>query len=188
MLSKPISLLRKPHGSQIAEFSAAFVLLIIGIMIPLLDLGILPLHWILTEEIINTQTRRLAQCKTFSQAVNLLNTDAMLGTQLARLGGVELQSTELMLIISMTNPPYEIFTIAEGNPIPPEWLPNGKKFPCKYELEMDSLIQFSPLVIIHGSNLDIAGLTKPFSCTVKARTLWENYGRDPITKKFYMDE
>jgi hypothetical protein len=188
MLYKRMSLLRKPYGYHIAEFSAAFVLLILVIIVPLVDLSVLPLHWILTQEIINSQVRRLAQCKTFSRAVDFLNTDSVLSAQLAQLGGVKLKSVEPKLIISMTKSPYEIFTVAEAKPIPPEWLPGGKKSPCKYELEMDSLIELSPLMTLNWLGVEIVGLTKPFNCTIKAKTLWENYGRDPITNKFYMDE
>ena len=49
-------------GYQLTEFSAALVLLIIGIIVPLLDLGVIPLHWILSHEIIASRAQQLAQC------------------------------------------------------------------------------------------------------------------------------
>jgi len=179
---------RQPRGAQLVEFSAALVLLITGIIIPLLDLSVLPLHWILSQEIINSEVRKLAQSENFGSAIAALDTDSSLRTQLTNLGGVKPLSTKCALVISMLNKPYEFFTVEEPQSILREWLPEGKRSPCYYELEISTVLELSPLVVLDKFSISVPGLTRPFICTIKARAHWENYGRDPVTKKFYMNE
>lgn len=118
---------RTKSGSQLSEFGAALVVLVIGFTLPLLDLGILPLHWVLSQEIITSEARRLAQSKTFSGAIDALAADSSLATQLTKLGGVKPVSTKCVLIITMLNQPYESFTTDDPKSILPEWLPEGKE-------------------------------------------------------------
>ncbi len=181
-------MVRRRSGYQLAEFSAALVVLLIGILIPLLDLGVIPLHWILAHEIIASRVQQLAQCKSFSEAIDSLNTDSSLNIELANLGGVKLVSIKSNLIISKTSLPYETLVAEEPKSIPTDWLPGGKNSPCEYKLEVSALVELSPLALYSGLQANIPGLTKPFDCLIKINSQWENYGRDPITKQFYMNE
>jgi len=179
---------RQIGGYQISEFTAALVVLVIGIVVPLVDLAAMPLHWILSQEIITSEARRLAQSESFSSAIAALDNDPLLRTRLLNLGGVKPLSTDCKLIISMLNKPYESFVANEPKSIPAEWLPEGKRSPCYYELEITVVQELSPLVVFNAFNTSIPGLTRPFICTIKARAHWENYGRNPVTKRFYMNE
>jgi len=178
----------RKSGQQLVEFSAALILLVIGIFIPLLDLGVLPLRWILWQEALNTDVRRLAQSESFSKAITSLDTDGFLSMRLGHISGVKLLNAQCALIISTLNSPYETYTVQEPKSIKAAWLPGGAKSPCLYELEITSVIELSPLILLQGFSTSIPGLTKPFICTTKARAHWENYGRDPSTKQFFMNE
>jgi len=179
---------RQIGGYQTAEFAAALVVLVLGIVIPLVDLGVLPLRWILSQEIITSEVQKLAQSENFSSTIAALDNDSLLRTKLANLGGVKPLSTKCVLIISMLNDPYETFVADEPKSITPQWLPEGKRSPCYYELETTAVVEISPLVLLNGLDKPIPGLTRPFICTIKGKAHWENYGRNPVTKKFYMNE
>src|SRR5262249_16718301 len=88
------------RGANLTEFSAALVVLVIGFMIPLLDLGVIPIHWLLSKEIISSYVRKLALCETFSQAVTQVNSDPALQNWLTQLGGVKPESIQCHLVIS----------------------------------------------------------------------------------------
>jgi hypothetical protein len=180
--------LRQKRGYQLAEFTAAFTLLIIGIAIPLLDLGMMPINWLLSQEILTTETRRLAQSNTFKNALQSLEDNGALSSRIEHMGGVKLISIEGKLFISMLNEPYETCTVDTPGKVPPQWLPNGTKGPCDYDLDVTSTLQLTPLVILSGFSAEVPGLTRPFRCVVKSRAHWENTGRDPITKNFYLNE
>jgi hypothetical protein len=175
-------------GAQLVEFAAAFVLLIIGIFIPLLDLSVIPVRWILAQEIITSEVRRLAQSENFSSAIRALDTDSSFKTLLTNLSGVKPQASTCVLVISMLNEPYESFIASAPKSILPEWLPEGKRSPCYYELETSTVLELSPLIVLDSLTISIPGLTRPFVVTTKARAHWENYGRNPATKQFYMNE
>jgi hypothetical protein len=145
-------------------------------------------HWLLAREIIASKVQSLAQCKTFSSAIDSLNTDSSLPLELAHLGGVKLVSIKPTLVVSMTGPPYENFVAEKPKSIPTDWLPEGKRSPCEYSLEVSALVELSPLVLCSGLNVDVPGLTRPIDCLIKINSPWENYARNPITKQFYMNE
>jgi len=180
---------RSACGSELVEFNAALVLLIIGFVLPLADLSVLPIRWLLAQEVITSEVRELAQSKSFSDAIERLADGSSLNTQLNRIGGVQLLSANCALVITMLNTPYEIFVASEPKNIRAEWLPNGNRSPCSYEIELSTNIELSPLIMLRNSFIkDIPGLTKPFVWRVKERAHWESYGRNPTTKKFYINE
>ncbi len=171
-----------------AEFSAALVFFIVGIGVPLLDLSVMPIRWVLWQQALNADVHKLAQSESFSNAVSALNFDSSLATRSIGVSGVKEQSSKCTLVITMLNPPGESFIAEEPKSIQAEWLPGGKRSPCSYELEISSLIQISPLILVSGSKISIPGLTSPLLCRTIARAHWENYGRDPLTKQFFMNE
>ena len=96
-------------------------------------------------------------------------------------------STQCSMIITALND-YDFYIASTPKDIPAAWLPNGSKAPCKYELEICSEIELSPLILASQISTPIPGLTKPFKCKVISRANWENTGRDPLTKKYFLEE
>ncbi len=179
---------RCQKGQQMAEFSAALVLLIVGICIPLLNLAVMPLRWGLWQQGLNSDARKIAQSENFSSAIAALETDRSLSMRSSNISGAKLLSAKCALIITMLNSPGEVFIAEKPQTIEPAWLPDGKKSPCSYQLQITSDVAISPLFLLSGSKVKIPGLTEPFKCTTKALAHWENYGRDPATKRFFMNE
>ncbi len=182
---------RSPAGSQMADFAAALVILVVVIFIPLLDLTILPIRWMLAREIINDYSRKLALCETFSESYALMKADPSLATRLLRLGGVECKDINLQLRISRVflSPHPDEYVLIEGpRTIPTEWLPGGKKSPCTYSLELKVTTLISPAFLMSGIGLDIPGLTSPVPFEISSAHEWENLARNPISKKYYLNE
>lgn len=178
----------KMTGHQMVEFSAALVVLVIGILIPIVDLSVLPLRLMLWQEALNCDVRKLAQSENFSTAKNTLDTDPTLFMRQNRIDGVKLLDTNCLFVISMQTPPYESFTTDRINDIPPKWLPNGIKAPCTYELQISAKVEISPLILLNDVHTSVPGLTSPFTCITTARDHWENSGRNPITTQYFMNE
>jgi hypothetical protein len=176
------------RGAQAPEFAAALTVLLIGVFLPLLDLGIIPVRWLLSKEIIQGYTRKLALSENFTQALAILEADPSLETRLIHLGGVKPQARTCQLVISQLKPPLGTFTADKPHMIPPEWLPGGKNSPCSYEVDLSMQVDFDPLFTINLGGAEIPGLTKPFTTTINARSAWENFGCNPVTKQFYINE
>lgn len=60
--------------------------------------------------------------------------------------------------------------------------------PCSYEMELVVQAQFNPLITIKMGKTDIPGLSKPFTGLVTAKAPWENYGLNPVSKGFFINE
>jgi len=182
---------RSSIGSNIPDFAAAMVILVLVVFIPLLDLTILPIRWMLAREIINEYSRRLALCETFSKAYKTMQADPSLATRLLRLGGVESKDISLRLRISRVfitpRTDEHLFVYAPGR-IPPAWLPGGEKSPCTYTLELTVDTLISPAILFSSKGVSVPGLTGPVPFRIGASHEWENLGRNPGTRAFYLNE
>lgn len=179
---------RGQSGAQTLEFAAALSILIIAIILPLLDFGVIPIHWMLSQEILTNYTRKLTLCKSFSQALAMLDANSSLESQLSHLGGVKPQAIKCFMVISQLQPPFETFVTDTAKTVPAAWLPGGTKSPCSYEVKLSAQLEFNPLIIVTFYKVNIPGLTRPFSCVLEAKIPWENYECDPITNQFYINE
>jgi hypothetical protein len=68
--------IRSNKGQQISEFAAALVLLVLCFFIPLLDLGIMPVRYFLSQELIASYARKLSLCESLSQSFAVLDSVA----------------------------------------------------------------------------------------------------------------
>lgn len=175
-------------GSQISEFGAALVLLITCIIIPLIDLGIVPIRYGLAKSIVGSKVHQLAQHETLKQAFKTNQEDVSFEDALKRIGGVVVRSSELSLIIESTKLKGQTKTIDRPGSIPKGWLPEGANCPCIYSLSLTTNADVYPLFTISIPKVDIPGLTKPISTQVNAVSTWENLGRDPSTGEFFINE
>jgi hypothetical protein len=182
---------RTSSGAQLLDFSAALIVLVCCVVVPLVDLTIVPIRWMLAQQLVNTYARKLALCETFSGSRKLMEADPSLSTRLHNLGGVDVQSINLHLRISRVRPyahQEEVFLAETPLDIPPAWLPNGGKAPCSYMLELDVKSLMSPLILLPIKDIAIPGLTRPIPLLVSGSHEWGNLGPDPTTGKFFLNE
>lgn len=179
---------RTSQGQHIAEFAAAFVLLVLCFFVPMLDLGIMPVRYFMSQEIVSSYARRLSLCESLSQAYAVMNADPSLEAKLIKLGGVKPQALHLALLITRVKPPPDRIVVEVPKTIPAAWLPGGSRGPCEYILEVRADIEVSPAILISGSSPKIAGLNSPVPFTISATSPWENMGRNPVTKAFFINE
>lgn len=167
------------------------MLLAVFVFVPLLDLTIVPIRWMMAQELVNSYSRKLALCDTFSEAMDTLEADPSLSTQLHHLGGITVNSVKARLLVTRVFPwkhAEESTSIEVPRRIPSEWLPNGSKAPCSYALEVNVQSLMSPAVLFRTTSLHVPGLTDPIPLTVRSSHSWENLGRNPVSKNYFMNE
>jgi hypothetical protein len=177
-------------GSQIAEFAPALVVLAAFVFLPLVDLAIVPIRWMMAQEIVNAYSRKLALCECFSQSLQVMQADPSLSTRLIQIGGVTLSSVGASLRIArIFNRPHaeESIVVAMPGEIPAEWLPNGAKAPCTYALDVQAQAMMSPAILL-SSSVKVPGLTAPIPINITASHTWANLGRNPFTRKYFVNE
>jgi hypothetical protein len=180
--------IRSNKGQQISEFAAALVLLVLIFFVPLLDLGIMPVRYFLSQELIATYARKLSLCESLSQSFAVLDADPSLETKLIRLGGVQPKNIVLRMIITQTRLPNERIIVTEPRKIPKAFLPEGPKTPCEYILELSVDCHIAPVIVLRYAGVNIPGLTEPVPFRIGATSPWENLGRNPITKGYFINE
>ena len=183
--------LRNQRGSQIAEFGPALVILTCFVLVPLLDLGIVPVRWMLSQELVNDYAKKLALQESVSKSLVTLNADPTLSTRLKKLGGIDVKSIKLQLRaarVERGTQSEESMTVEPPQKIPPPWLPGGSEAPCNYTLEIDVDARMSPAFLFPASWYAIPGITRPVPIHFTAAHIWENLGRDPKTREYYLNE
>jgi hypothetical protein len=178
---------RCSKGQQITEFAAALALLFMVFFVPCLDLGIMPVRWFLAKEIVGNYARKLSLCETYSQALAVINADPSMETQLIRLGGVKPKNIRCSLIISSTKS-GERFVVDTPKTIPGQWLPNGSRSPCDYAMQVAADVEISPVFLVQALGGKVPGLNCPVIFTIAAEANWENLGRDPVSRVFFINE
>lgn len=178
-------------GSQIPEFAAALMLLFGVALAPLLDLAVVPIRWMLAQEIVNSYVRMLAICESYSESCRAIDADPSMQTQLLRLGGVSVKHIDLNLKI--TRVPHgqsvpEFIEVHLPGCIPNAWLPNGTFAPCVYMLNINVEASVAPAVLMNWQSKRIPGLTEPIPVILTASHEWANLGRDPATEKYFINE
>jgi hypothetical protein len=182
---------RSQKGSQISEFAAALMLLVTVVFIPLLDLAIVPVRWMMAQELINSYVRTLAMCESFSESIRTEEADPSLQTRLLKLGGVDVKTMRLHLNItrvSKNRDTVEYTDIDKPASIPAEWLPDGALAPCVYLLKIDIEALISPAILLKWEGMTVPGLTAPIPLMLTASHEWVNLGRDPTTEKYFINE
>jgi len=165
------------------------MILVAVVVVPLLDLMIVPVRWMLAQELANDYARRLAMCETFRQSYALMDADPSLAARLQQLGGVKAESISLRLRISRIGAASEeAVVVDQPGKIPQEWLPNGSKAPCEYFLELDIKSLLSPAILVSIPGTTVPGLTTPIPVVIRASHEWANLSMNPNTQMFYINE
>lgn len=179
---------RNCTGAQAAEFAAALTVLVLFFVIPLLDLGVIPIRYALAQHLITSYSFNYSRAETLSKAFDQLEEDTNLQDLLKKIGGVTVKRLRLQLVITKSASPDKKLVVSEPKRIPKEWLPDSANGPFQYELELFSTLEISPLVVINLGEKKIPGLNGPFEFTMTNASHWENLGRNPNTDEFFMNE
>ncbi len=179
--------LRSPKGSaQLSEFGAAIFLLFSCIVIPLIDLSIIPLRLGLGKSIVNHRVHQLAQSECLSEAFKAFS-DGDFHSGLTAIGGFSTRSTQLALVATSVKNPSQSVKVNRPGALPLDWLPGGIKGPCIYRLDLTVDAEIEPLITARVPGLQIPGLTRPIPFLLREESTWENLGCDPSSGEFYVN-
>jgi hypothetical protein len=179
---------RRDDGQQLAELPGSMIILICCLLLPLLNLSIIPLRLGLARNILANRVHQLSLSEKLSAALAAANADEQFKIQLSTMVGTHVKSINLSLAITSRQRADEVLRIEKPGAIPPSWLPNGANAPCDYLLTMRLSAEVDPLITTPLFGRRIAGLNGPFSATLEQTSHWENLGRDPVTGVFFLNE
>lgn len=182
---------RTQAGSQISEFGGALIILVVFVLIPMLDFVVVPVRWMMAQEIVNNYARKLAMCETLSQSYATMEADPSLKVLLQNIGGVGVKSIDLHVRISRTSTlkgETESYIVNQPRRIPSAWLPIADNQSRLFSLELIVHSNMSPAILLSGINLPIPGITAPIPMIVTASHEWGNLGRNPRTGNYFINE
>src|SRR5688572_5638413 len=115
--------MRSAKGSaQLSEFGAAIFLLFSCVVIPLIDISIIPVRLGLGKSIVSHRVHQLAQSECLSEAFRSFQ-ECDFQTGLTRIGGFNTKSSELSLIATSVKNPDQSMKVIRPGALPGDWLP-----------------------------------------------------------------
>ncbi len=174
---------RNNHGHAISEFGASMAVFICLVLAPLIDLSFIPVRYLVAQGVVVELTHRLALTERRTDAYTLLDTDLWWKVFLDNCG-VTVHNPKLRLIACGQNSSQMTTVNNADEDLTAEWLPEGSKGPCVYSLELSADCDLPPLFSL---GVGIPGFTGPVTIPIKARSQWENLGRDPQTGNYYIN-
>lgn len=182
---------RTQSGSQISEFGVGLIILVVFILIPMLDFVVVPLRWMMAQEMVNNYARKLAMCETLSQSYATMHADPSLKDLLQHIGGVDVKLIDMHLRISRLSTlktQTESYIVNQPGRIPAAWLPVADNQNRLFSLELTVHSYMHPAVLLPGLPLRIPGITAPIPMLVTASHEWGNLGRNPRTGNYFINE
>ena len=180
---------RSENGSALTEFSAALMMFILFMFVPLLDCGIIPIRYAFAYGVLNVLTHRMALCEKVSQADQMLKTEKWWHANLTACD-IGIKSTSLNLkVVSKQNAETQV-RIPEPAALPAQWQPDANAGPYFYYLELTTELEISPLFKMDMFGAGLPGLTGPATIAITTDADWENLGRDSESpaQDFYLNE
>ena len=174
---------RRTSGSSMTEFSGAMVIFILFIFAPLINVGILPVRYLIAHGVMTEITHRMSVCEKRSEAKNLLQTNTW-WTNLLAACGVKVKDPKASLII-VDKDGGSKSSIAINGTIADNLLPNGTGGPFMYSIQLSADCVISPLF---NAGAGLPGFTSPVTLHMSSQAQWENLGRDPETTFYYINE
>jgi hypothetical protein len=179
-------------GAQISEFAVSLFFLFAFVVLPLINLCVIPLRWSLGKSTVSSRVHQLAQSETLSQAFKGEQEGGGLKDgaheKLNNIGGITVKSSQLSLIIESEKLQGQTKVITQVGSIAKDWLPDGPLGPYIYRLDLQVDSDVAPLVVVPLPNPKIPGLTAPFAVQFHDTSVWENTGRDPVSGEFFVNE
>lgn len=176
----------RTQGQGLAEIAPALTILIL-ILIVVADFAILPLRYVIADELIKHSVKRLAQSETFSEAKSEFEGEGKLYDSLVNIGGIKPVNLELSMVASSLTKDNASTSMTGAGGFPRQWLPNGSSCPCNYSLQLVANVEISPAIVM-SLPCKIEGLSAPVACVLSASERWENRTRNPVTKNYFLNE
>lgn len=170
------------------EFAGALAILVVCVIVPLINLSIIPIRYGMAQNILNSRVHKLALSERYSDALSTGNGGVGWREALSKLNGISVKSSAVTLCISSSNAKDRILSVTRAGEIPPDWLPNGVMAPCDYFLTLKVETEIDPLITAPIWGRKIGGINGPLFFTIEQTAHWENLGRDPSTGNFFVDE
>lgn len=174
-------------SAQLSEFGAAIFLLFSCIVIPLLDLSIIPVRLGLGKSIVSHRVHQLAQSECLSDAFKSFR-EGDFHSGLTSIGGFNAKSAELSLVATSVKNPDQSMKVNRPGSLPSDWLPDGIKGPCLYRLDLTVDAEIEPLITAKLPGVVIPGLTSPIPFHLREESNWENMGCDPSSGEFFVNK
>ncbi len=179
---------RSASGVAVSEFGAAAVMLITCIILPLINMAIIPVRFAMGKSIVSTQARNLSKSETYSEALARNNIEASKWAALQAVGGITVKNSELSLTVASTDGSASR-TYSKPRSIPPNLLPKGRDCRYLYVLDLIVSVDIAPLVTVSSyPQARIPGLTGPVPICFHEISVWENLSRDPVTGEFFINQ
>jgi hypothetical protein len=178
---------KRACGQQTVELACVLVILVV-VLVPLINIGIIPLRFELARRAVGAIARKLSVSDKFSDAIKDVQEGSELSNALNGIGGVHLNSVDLVLSIISQKASGQEKTVDHPGEIPADWLPDGSQSPCNYFLHLKVHTDINPLMTSKLAGQSVPGLNKSLSLTIEEVAHWENLGRDPATGEFYVNE
>lgn len=175
---------RKSKGAAIAEFGAAFLILVCFLFVPLVNLSFIGVRYLIAQAAIQDFAHRLALSEKRSDAYSMMSMQTF-WSDLSENCGVKVNKRNLELLVSGTNNSSEQARIAQGQQVADEWLPGGSKAPCIYTMDLAVDVEIPP---IFAGGPSIPGVTAAIPFKLNGRSAWENLSRDPESTDFYINK
>lgn len=173
---------RQSSGQQLAELAAVLVVLVLGFIIPIINLGLAPVRWTLCQSFVDNDLRMLARCEKYSQALALHAKDFSTRETLSEFCGVTLEDSRIYL--TLRSKEHGSLEVDRPGDIPAAWLNDNIEF----SLCHSATAKIAPLVTARPFGLKIDGINAPLSLQIATSTQWENTGRDPLTLSYFVNE
>jgi len=173
---------RVQNGAAIMEYGGALMMFVCFLLIPLIDIGMIPIRHFFAAGTINDLGYRMGHCKKRSDAYTMLTSEAWWKHSLNTFG-VNISNTSLTLIACAQS--GEKATFSQSQTLPPQWLPNGTKGPCIYSVNLNTIVKMNPIYL---GKVGLPGFNTPITFDITSRSSWENLGCDPNTLQYYINE
>lgn len=174
--------MRSFKGANLMEFAAAFSVLILFVIFPLVSLCAIPIRMSFASAAVQDTGHHISLCSKFSEAKSGLRD--RLQSRLSAISGVSLILVDLSLVAVNSHGSSSIFT----GSVPESWLPDSKDGPFHYNLRLTCELDVAPLFTVSLGDMNIPGLSGPFRARIQESFAWENLSKDPVTKQFYLNE
>lgn len=177
--------LRSKKG-QIAEFAPALMVFVCFVLVPLIDIAFIPVRYFIAEGVVNQYTHTLSLAGSRKKAYDMLTANT--GEDSWWRGflqncGMTVHDPKLVLVVCGSNPGDKI-VVNKSEDIPAAYLPGSAK-QCVYSLEMTVEIDIPPL---YNGSAGLPGLTSPITMKFASRSNWENLGRNPVSREYFVNE
>jgi len=156
-------------------------------MLPLLDLGFIPIRYAVAYVMVNSTINQLALARSAGNARQALERDSGWKARLAGCG-IRVKKSDLSIVVTDRSNQQHRFRAGQKGVVPGDLLPNPdpEKPRLVYRLEISTSLEISPLFTMRGQT--VPGLTSPVPVGITALANWENLAGDPETGEFYINE